>query len=134
MDGLELFTTALDLGEPWRVTGAEFAPEPGRLDLDVACQRGARFPCPEPGCGHQECPVHDTVDKTWRHLDSFEHKAFLHARVPWVRPGSGFTMLFEALVLTFAKAMPMARVAASAPALRRSSLDEHRAAWCRCPR
>jgi len=33
--------------------------------------------------------------------------------VPWARPGSGFTMLFEALVLTFAKAMPMSRVAAS---------------------
>ncbi|MDQ3990633.1 MAG: ISL3 family transposase, partial [Actinomycetota bacterium] len=32
--------------------------------------------------------------------------------VPWARPGSGFTMLFEALVLTFAKAMPMKRVAA----------------------
>ncbi|MGH3904706.1 MAG: ISL3 family transposase, partial [Pseudonocardiaceae bacterium] len=53
--------------------------------------------------------------------------AFLHARVPrvrcpehgvrlvsvpWARPGSGFTMLFEALVLTFAKAMPMRRVQA----------------------
>ncbi|MGI8305801.1 ISL3 family transposase [Saccharopolyspora hattusasensis] len=72
--------------------------------------------------------MHDTVDKTWRHLDFFQHKAFLHARVPrvrctehgvrlvavpWARPGSGFTMLFEALVLTFAKAMPVARVAAS---------------------
>jgi transposase len=32
--------------------------------------------------------------------------------VPWARPGSGFTMLFEALVLTFAKAMPMRRVQA----------------------
>jgi transposase len=32
--------------------------------------------------------------------------------VPWARPGSGFTMLFEALVLTFAQAMPMSRVAA----------------------
>jgi transposase len=50
--------------------------------------------------------VHDTVDKTWRHLDFFQHKAFLHARVPrvrcgehgvrlvavpWARPGSGFS-------------------------------------------
>jgi hypothetical protein len=33
--------------------------------------------------------------------------------VPWARPGSGFTMLFEALVLTFAKAMPMRKVAES---------------------
>lgn len=126
MDGLELFTTALGLGEPWRVSRAEFAEESGRLDLHLAYQRGARFSCPEPECGQDRCPVHDTVEKTWRHLDFFQHKAFLHARVPrvrcpehgvrlvvvpWARPGSGFTMLFEALVLTFAEAMPMRKVA-----------------------
>jgi hypothetical protein len=32
--------------------------------------------------------------------------------VPWARPGSGFTLLFEALVLRFAGAMPMVKVAA----------------------
>jgi transposase len=32
--------------------------------------------------------------------------------VPWARPGSGFTLLFEALVLSFAAAMPMAKAAA----------------------
>jgi transposase len=32
--------------------------------------------------------------------------------VAWARPGSGFTLLFEALVLSFAAAMPMAKVAA----------------------
>jgi transposase len=32
--------------------------------------------------------------------------------VPWARPGSGFTLLFEAWVLSFATAMPMAKVAA----------------------
>ena len=73
------------------------------------------------------CPLHDTTEKTWRRLDFFQHKAFLHARAPWVRcpehgvrqlgvpwarPGSGFTLLFEALVLSFAAAMPMAKVAA----------------------
>ncbi|MGH8566740.1 MAG: ISL3 family transposase [Gammaproteobacteria bacterium] len=128
MDGLELFTTALGLGEPWQVSAAEFAERAGRLDLQVSYRRGARFGCPEPGCGQDRCPVYDTVEKTWRHLDFFQHKALLHARVPrvrcvehgvrlvavpWARSGSGFTMLFEALVLTFAKAMPMARVAAS---------------------
>jgi transposase len=98
------------------------------LDLHVVYQRGARFACPQPGCRQDRCPVHDTVDKTWRHLDFFQHKAFLYARVPrvrcpehgvhlvavpWARPGSGFTMLFEALVLTFATAMPMSKVAQS---------------------
>ena len=71
--------------------------------------------------------MHEAVEKTWRHLDFFQHKAFLPARlprvrcpehgvrqvsVPWARPGSGFTLLFEALVLSFAAAMPMAKVAA----------------------
>ena len=27
--------------------------------------------------------------------------------VPWARPGSGFTLLFEALVMMMAKAMPV---------------------------
>lgn len=39
-----------------------------------------------------------------------EHGVKLVA-LPWARPGSGFTMLFEALVLTFAQAMPMSKVA-----------------------
>jgi transposase len=126
--GLVLFTAALGLGEPWRVSGAEFDEDAGQLDLLVDYPRGARFRCPEPECGQDQCPVHDTHDKTWRHLDFFQHKAFLHARVPrvrcpehgvrlvevpWARPGSGFTMLFEALVLTFAQAMPMKRVQAT---------------------
>jgi transposase len=61
----------------------------------------------------------------WRHLNFFQFKAFLHARpprcscakcgvktvpVPWARPGSGFTLLFEALVLLMAKKMAVAPV------------------------
>ncbi|WP_166434336.1 helix-turn-helix domain-containing protein, partial [Vibrio viridaestus] len=71
-------------------------------------------------------PVHDTVKKTWRHLDFFQHQAFLHARtprirctkcgvrlvdVPWARPGSGFTLLFEALAMTLILHMPVAAAA-----------------------
>jgi transposase len=71
-------------------------------------ERGARFGCPAKDCAHGGWPVHDTVDKTWRHLDFFQHKALLHARlprvhcpehgvrqvsVPWARPGPGFTLL-----------------------------------------
>jgi len=80
---LGLFTAALGLGEPWRVTDAVFAEDTGRLDLHVDYPRGTRFAYSEPG--RDRCPVHDTHDKTWRHLDFFQHKAFLHARVPRVR-------------------------------------------------
>ena len=70
--------------------------------------------------------MHDTVKKTWRHLNFFQHEAFLHAHVaridcpdcgvrlvnvPWARPGSGFTLLFEAFVMTLVKDMPVAAAA-----------------------
>jgi len=126
MDELGLFTLALGLSRPWRVVRTEFDPGAAQLDLYLEFDRGARFVCPAKDCAHGGCPVHDSAEKTWRHLDFFQHKAFLHARlprvrcpehgvrqvaVPWARPGSGFTLLFEALVLSFATAMPMAKVA-----------------------
>src|SRR5262249_6907999 len=64
---------------------------------------------------------------TWRHLDFFQHQAFLTARtpritcagcgvrlvaVPWARPGSGFTLLFEGMAMTLAMHMPVATAAA----------------------
>jgi len=142
----ELFTAALGLVAPWRVARSEFvksddneaaatkdavavptAGGAGRLDLFLEFPRGSRFQCPQPGCGERECPVHDTDDKTWRHLDFFQYKAYLHAKVPrvtcpehgvhqvtlsWARtPGPGFTLLFEALLLTFASAMPVKKIA-----------------------
>lgn len=94
------------------------------MDLYLDFPRGARFACPEGDA--DACPVHDTESKSWRHLDFFQHQAYLHARVPrvvcpvhgtrqvsvpWSRQGSGFTLLFEALVLEFAVHMPVAAIA-----------------------
>jgi transposase len=85
MDELVLFTAALGLSESWRVTRSELDIERAQLDLYLGCKRGARFACPAKDCAHGSCPVHDSVEKTWRHLDFFQHKAFLHARLPRVR-------------------------------------------------
>ena len=85
MDESGLFTAALGLTPPWRVSQVEFDLEQTRLDLYLDFPRGARFACPAKGCGRRECPVHDTAAKTWRRMDFFEHKAFLHARLPRVR-------------------------------------------------
>jgi len=85
LDGLdlnEMFGAALGLAEPWRVTSVEFDQEAGRLDLGLDFPRGARFRCPEPGCAKAAGAVHDPAEKTWRHLDSFQHQAFMPARVP----------------------------------------------------
>ena len=124
MRDTDLFQLALGLQSPWMVTRSEFAVEDGRLDLYVDFPRGSRFACAE--CGGEGCAVHDTKDETWRHLDFFQHRTLLHARVPrvscpncgvrkvatpWARAGSGFTLLFEAYVLALAKAMPIANAA-----------------------
>jgi transposase len=121
---LDLFQAALGLPEPWRVVRTEFDPNARRLDLHIDFPQGSRFVCPEGD--EPSCPVHDTADKTWRHLDFFQHRAYLHARVPrvrcpahgvhqvavpWAREGSGFTLLFEALAMELLAEMPVRAVA-----------------------
>lgn len=132
MDGLDLnamFGTALGLGQPWQVVSVDFDQQAGQLDLVLDFPRGSRFSCPVPDCSSGQCSVHDTVDQTRRHLDFFEYQAYLCARVPrvwcpghgvhlvqepWARPGSGFTLLFEVAMLTYAKQMPIAPLAVMA--------------------
>jgi len=121
MNPEDLFGVALGIVPPWKVTSVDFDKESGRLDITIDFERGATFPCPV--CGASS-PVHDTVEKVWRHLNFFQYEAYLHARVPrvkcpnsgcgvklvqapWARQGSGFTLLFEALVMTMCRDMPV---------------------------
>jgi transposase len=119
-----LLQLALGLTPPWTVSRADFDPEARRLDIQIDFVAGSRFACP--ACGAAGCPAYDTERKTWRHLNFFQHQAYLTARlprvrcdtcgiktatVPWARPDSGFTLLFEALVMTMVSAMPVAAVA-----------------------
>ena len=116
----ELFRAALGLEEPWTVGKVEFSVDEQRLDIWLAYGEGAQFACPY-GDAVQLQP-YDAREHTWRHLNFFQFHTYLHARVPrvrcpehgvhqvettWARPGSGFTLLFEALVMLLAKAMPM---------------------------
>jgi transposase len=126
LDLFKMFGAALGLAPPWQVTSVEFNKLLGVLDIGLDFPRGSRFACPHEGCANAACPVHDTMEKRWRHLDFFEHQAFLTARVPrvdcaehgvhlvavpWARAGSGFTLLMEVAMLTFAKQMPIAPLA-----------------------
>jgi transposase len=123
MDDIQLFQMALGLAAPWQVRDCRFDPDKSQLDIDLDFPKGSLFACPE--CG---APVkaYDTEDKQWRHLNFFQHTCHLHARlprvkcdkcgvrqvsVPWARPGSGFTLLFEAFVLALARKMPVLSVA-----------------------
>ena len=124
MNENELFQVALGLLPPWKVDRCDFDQTAGRLDIHLDFPRGSVFTCPV--CQAAGCKAYDTEELTWRHLNFFQHQAFLHARtprvdcsqcgihrvtVPWARPDSGFTLLFEALVLMLAKSMPVLAVA-----------------------
>jgi transposase len=65
------------------------------------------------------------VEKTWRHLNFWQYKSYIHMRTPrtdcpecgkllwvppWGRPESGFTMLFEAFIMVSAKKMPVEQI------------------------
>lgn len=134
----KLFEVALGISAPWHVAGVRFD-EPTRvLTVDIDFVAGSRFAAEGVAGEH---PVHDTVVKRYRHLNFFQHECVLQVRTPrvklpdgsvrLVKPAfagklSGFTLLFEALVLMLAAQMPWAAVA------RIMGLSEHRVhALCR---
>lgn len=119
----KLFETALGIGEPWYVVDVELDAPARTLTVRIDFVSGSRFAVPGEGGTH---PAHDTVSKRYRHLNFFQHECYLEVRVPrvklpngavrqvepsWVGKLSGFTLLFEALVLMLAREMPFAAVA-----------------------
>lgn len=121
----DIFALGLGLTPPWQVLSQRLDTEkaPHELHLVLGADRGATYPCPT--CG-RNCKAHDFEEFTWRHLNFFQHHCYLTARVPrvtcpnhgtrrivvpWSRPGSNFTLLFEQVVMTLAREMPVATVA-----------------------
>lgn len=113
-----LFERSMGLGPEWEVSDVWFEqPEggPERLHVRVARVPGEAVACPE--CGRR-CGVHDSRERTWRHLDIWQYETVVHCavpradcpehgartvRMPWeVRPNSHLAALFEAQVLVMA--------------------------------
>lgn len=124
MKDTDLFQMGLGLQSPWFISSSEFKPEAKELHLEIDFTPGASFICPS--CSNEGCPVHDSKEKVWRHLNFWEHKTYLKARSPrvkcsecgvktisppWARSDSGFTLLFEALIIKLAESMPVNAIA-----------------------
>ncbi len=119
-----LFTKALGLGAPWRIEKVDLDTAKRRIDFHLVCDE-KRLDCP--ACHAGEQGIHDRIEREWRHLDLFQFEAYLHAKVPrvhclecgkslltevpWARPGSKFTLLFEALALSLCKDLPVLQAA-----------------------
>lgn len=120
----QLFEAALGIAKPWYVNDVAFDAAKKTLTIRVDFVAGTHFAVPGVAGAH---PVHDTRVKHLRHLNFFQHECFLDVRTPrvtlpdgqvvliepdWTGRLGGFTQLFEALVLTMARQMTFAAVAA----------------------
>jgi len=126
MNSTEIFSLALSLESPWEIKSVEMKVAENsikELHLHIGYSRGFQFKDNE---GNQ-CPVHDTKAKEWRHMNFFEHPCYIHCsvpriktkegkirqiEVPWARKKSGFTLLFEAVAMSLIEnEMPVNKVA-----------------------
>ena len=118
----KLFENALGITSPWYINGVDFDVAKKLLTLNVDFVAGSRFAVPEVEGVH---PAHDTVTKRYRHLNFFQHECFLVVRVPrvrlpdggiqqvepdWAGRLAGFTLLFEALIMSMCREMTFAAV------------------------
>jgi transposase len=129
MNSEQLFALALNLASPWYVKSLNLekfeGSKRGQLDIYIDFVVGAKFS----DFTNTPCGVYDTSERSWQHLNFFEHNCFIHARVPrikqsdgiiktvevpWARPGSGFTLLFEAFAMLLIEyEMPINKVAST---------------------
>jgi len=135
MSDAKVYSALLRLRDPWYIS---------KIDVDVAAEeahvfiahRHDRLPCPE--CG-KRCNVRDHgEERTWRHLDLWQAKTYLHAAmprtdcpthgvltvpVPWAEPNARFTMAFEARAII---AIQASKTVEGARSIMRISWDEAR--------
>jgi transposase len=116
----EMFKVALQLEEPWKLMHVEFDDKEDSWHLFLDFERGSTFACPV--CG-TESKAYDAEVKKWRHLDFWNWKTYIHARVPrtncgdckkvtqvpvkWSRPLSRFTLQFETWAMRLMAEMPV---------------------------
>lgn len=124
MKNEELFALGLGLLPPWEVKQVDLlnVKDGKELHIYIDFKRGANW-LNDAG---ESVRAYDTEEKEWRHLNFFEHRCYLHCRVPrirmsdgkyrmvevpWARPGSGFTLLFEAYTMKLIESeMPVSSV------------------------
>ena len=121
-----LFSQALGIESPWKIIGVDFDSNAKRLDIKVDFARGSTFEYGDKDTGEvKRYKAYDTIEKTWRHMNFFEHECYIVARTPRIKPDSGgvklilppwsgvvdgFTILFESLLVNMCTSMPVNKV------------------------
>jgi transposase len=105
MDTEQIFGVAIGIKEPWFIEKIEMVNQ-SELHIYVGLRVGTRFEF-----DGQDYGKYDYQERTWRHLNFFQHECYIHCKVPriqtksgdtklvevpWAASGSSFTLLFSA--------------------------------------
>lgn len=74
-----IFEAALAIQSPWYVKDIQFDAASKRLDIYIDFKRGSTFPSTD-STFPDKYKVKDTLDKTWSHLNFFEHECYLNPK------------------------------------------------------
>ena len=123
MRDTDLYARILGVESPWQVTDVELRQGAGEVEVRVEYSAAKALLCSE--CGAPSAR-YDTRERRWRHLPTCQYKTILVAAVPrtrcpehgvktvavpWSEPGSGFTALFESLVIDWLREASISAVA-----------------------
>ncbi|MDR1171012.1 MAG: ISL3 family transposase [Bacteroidales bacterium] len=125
MNSTQIFTTVLGLELPWQIREIRFetlGSDDRELHIYLDFERGCKFTS---RTGEQTV-AYDTEERQWQHLNFFQHRCYLHARVPRLYKRCGRQsipdrssmgkirqwLLFEAYAMLLIESeMPVCRVA-----------------------
>ena len=123
----KLFHTLLGLGDNWEITELEFVQDSGKVRLRITERTSllSQQRCSDDG--GEVCTYDHGREREWRHLNIFEHKCYIQARLPRMRcrtcgkifqvkaPWEGlsmhFTAAFESMSLLLMREMPVKKAA-----------------------
>jgi transposase len=113
MNDRDLYARILGVESPWMVKAVEL--DDAGVEVRVMVEHGDRQSLRCPCCG-KPASGYDTRRRRWRHLDTCQYRTILVAEVPrvecvehgvkqieapWAEEGSGFTAMFEWLVISW---------------------------------
>ncbi|MFA8436521.1 MAG: hypothetical protein ACEPOZ_18590 [Marinifilaceae bacterium] len=88
MNCFELIRMALNLPQNWEISRIEFAGKETQsksLHININYTGGSNLT----NTLGENYAIHDSIDRTFRHLNFFQHNCYIHCKVPRIREING---------------------------------------------
>lgn len=124
MEFEKVLSGILEVKKPWFIREIDVHKGTKSINVFIDYEKGSTFKCPN--C-EQECRVHDSRYRVWRHLNLLDYRCYLNVKVPrikcyrhnvlviggipWGRMNIHFTHLFEQEIMKLCQEMSVSAVA-----------------------